>query len=63
MSLLCECGQAGCVAVITVGLDGFDEITSQPNRFMVELDHLVPEVDRLIESRDGFAIVEQRSGS
>ena len=63
LSLLCECGQDDCVAVIKLGLDGFDEIASQRNRFIVDPDHLVPEVDRLIESRGGFAIVEQLPGS
>ncbi len=59
---LCECGLDDCVAVLSISVEGFDEIAISTGRFVVTSDHLRPEADRLIEARDGFAIVEPLAG-
>jgi hypothetical protein len=63
VDFLCECGRGDCVAVVPIGVEGFDEIAERRDRFIVAPDHLLPQVGRLVEARDGFAIVEPLSDS
>ena len=54
----CECGLIACGAAIQLTGDEYREIRSDPRRFVVLADHLIPDVDRVVDRHRGWAVVE-----
>jgi hypothetical protein len=53
---LCECGRADCIEIVNLSLDEYHEVREF---FIVAPGHAVDGIDRLVESRRGFDVVEQ----
>jgi hypothetical protein len=62
LDLVCECGEASCVQRITMRHAEYEELRSDPHRFAVHPGHEIPEVERVVEKRKGYDIVEKDSG-
>ena len=58
MPYRCECGLIACGAAIRLTRDEYDEVRSDPRRFVVLADHLIPDADRVVERHRGWAVVE-----
>jgi hypothetical protein len=56
---LCECGEAACVARVPLALDVYEQVRSSPLRFIVIPGHEFPEVERVVETHDRYAVVEK----
>ena len=54
-----ECGMLGCNEVIELTLEAYEDVRRDGARFVVQPGHR-SEVDVLIETRDGFDVVEKR---
>jgi hypothetical protein len=59
MFLLCECGAPDCKSPIRMGLEDYERLRSHGRRFVVVRDHVVPEVERVVESHHGYDVVEK----
>ena len=62
MQVICECGDASCVEQITIGLPDYEELRSDPRRFAVVPGHEDERVERVVERRDGYYVVEKDEG-
>jgi hypothetical protein len=56
---LCECADAHCVDRIELTVDEYERTHAAPNRFVVKIDHVVPDVERVLERSDRYAVVEK----
>jgi hypothetical protein len=56
---VCECGDAGCTAVVRVSLAKYEEVRSDPRRFLLVPGHESPDTEDVVEQGDGYAIAEK----
>jgi hypothetical protein len=56
---LCECAGSSCTSILELPLTDYRAVREEGDTFLVAAGHSVDGVDRLVESRDGFDLVEQ----
>jgi hypothetical protein len=56
---LCECGRQGCGGVITLTVADYDGVHSQADRFAVLGGHESPEIEKVVEERAGYLVVDK----
>jgi hypothetical protein len=56
---VCECGDETCFDKLTVPLDEYHEVRSRDNWFLVVVGHEKPDVERVVDHRDGFLVVQK----
>jgi hypothetical protein len=56
---ICECSDPGCVDKVFLRPAEYNDVRLHPTRFFVATGHEVLEVDRVVETRDGFTVVEK----
>jgi hypothetical protein len=59
LEVLCECGQQGCSAVITLTVADYDGVRSQDDRFVVARGHESTDIERVVEEREGYLVVDK----
>jgi hypothetical protein len=62
LSLVCECGDPACVQQITMRRAEYEEVRAEPTHFAVYPGHEIPDVEEVLEKRDGYDIVRKREG-
>ena len=61
-SIVCECGQDTCADVIHVQRDFYETVRGQSDRFIVVNGHVLPEIEKVVEQHEGFAVVDKHDG-
>lgn len=61
-SFVCECQDLSCGALVQVGLAAYEDIRSNGSYFVVVKGHENPELERVVESGDTYAVVEKLEG-
>jgi hypothetical protein len=56
---VCECGDETCFEKLSVPLDEYHEVRSHDNWFLIKAGHELLDVERVVERRDGFYVVER----
>jgi hypothetical protein len=58
---VCECAAIACVEEVDIALRDYARIRSNPRRFVVAPsdDHVVPDVERIVERQRTFFVVEK----
>jgi hypothetical protein len=59
---LCECGDAECTQAMTLGLDEYEALRSESNRFAVLPGHELTDVEEVVERHDGYLVVRKHAG-
>jgi hypothetical protein len=54
----CECGDADCVELMELTVEEYEEIRSDPRRFVVKPGHEIPDFERVVE-REGHYVVQK----
>jgi hypothetical protein len=54
---ICECVNANCDEAVSVTLEEYEHVRSEPNRFIVLHGHEIPDVDQVIESCERYLVV------
>ena len=62
LDLICECGDAACVARISLSRDEYEGIRADPELFAVAGGHVAPDVEEVVENRSGYDIVRKYKG-
>jgi len=52
----CECGDADCVELLELSVEEYEEIRSDPRRFMVKPGHELPEFERVVEQESYYVV-------
>jgi hypothetical protein len=56
---VCECADIGCFAPIAVPSAEFERVRTQVRRYVVAPGHVFPEFEVVVESHEGFQVVEK----
>lgn len=58
---VCECAHMQCVQEIDMTLHDYERVRGNPRRFIVAPsdEHVVPEVERVVERTDSYFVVEK----
>jgi hypothetical protein len=57
--LICECSNRDCLQVLELSEEEYAAVRSSPHRYAVLPGHADLEVERVLEQRDGFDIIEK----
>jgi hypothetical protein len=60
---LCECGSEDCTQPISLTLAEYEQIRRNPKHFVVLPGHDVVDLERVVERRDRYAVVEKLPGA
>jgi inactivated superfamily I helicase len=56
---VCECASLECTERITIGLDEYEWVRSEPKRFMLVAGHEQTDVEQIVTRRNGYVVVEK----
>ena len=62
LSVVCECGLAECDVFLRVTKSEYEEVRSDPRRFLIDRTHLIADVEDVVSETDRFTVVEKREG-
>jgi hypothetical protein len=63
MHIVCECGYEECGSIIALTKDEYERIRNDPRQFCVLEEHVIQDVEAIVEDNDRFAIVAKRQGA
>lgn len=58
-TFICECCDLSCVEEVSLSLDDYRHIHKDPRRFIVKPGHEVLEIEKVIDDRGAFKVVEK----
>jgi len=56
---LCECGRDDCVEPVPLTVAEYENVRSEPNRFVIVPGHQDRRIEALVSSNDRFSVVEK----
>jgi hypothetical protein len=59
IEVLCECGREGCSGLIALTMAEYDAVHSEDDRFVVLRGHESAEIERVVEERAGYLVVDK----
>ncbi len=59
---VCECGRSECAMQIRMTVAEYEEIRSDPKRFLLVDGHEEPEYEKVVTRHGGFVVVEKLPG-
>ena len=62
MSAICECGRFDCNERVDVPAQAYEEVRQDPARFIVRPHHIEPDVESLVEDRNGYWVIRKHEG-
>lgn len=57
--LVCECADPECAHRLTADLEDYDDVRSEPTRFLLAPGHDEPAIERVVERTDEYHVVEK----
>jgi hypothetical protein len=60
--IMCECGQLECLQVLAITIAEYEGVRRDPRTFAVSKDHVMPEIEDIVEKTDRFVVVRKREG-
>jgi hypothetical protein len=63
LDLVCECGNADCVERISMTHAEYEALRSDSHQFAVYPGHVYPDVEKLVEQRKGYDLVQKTEGA
>jgi hypothetical protein len=62
LDLVCECGDPTCVERISMSRAEYEELRSDATHFAVHGRHVQPDVEDVVDRRQGYLVVRKREG-
>jgi hypothetical protein len=63
LRMVCECGLASCDRLIAITAPEYERTRSDPRRFAVVRDHVLSDVEDVMEENERFVVVSKREGT
>lgn len=60
--IVCECGDPGCVAQISIAARAYEQVRADPTLFIIVPGHEYPEVERIVDDRVAYYVVRKHPG-
>jgi hypothetical protein len=58
-TILCECAEKRCVEQVVISEEEYERVRRFPTRFIVSRGHVYSDFERVVDQREGYAIVEK----
>lgn len=62
-NMVCECGMAECDVFVAITKAEYEEVRSDPRRFVIVREHLAADVEFVVSETDRYVVVEKREGT
>lgn len=62
MTVVCECGDAGCIEQIELDVPTYERVRADATLFIVRPGHEIPDVESVVERNGGFDVVRKHDG-
>ena len=62
LQMICECARLDCMARITVDVDTYEHVRSEPDLFLISPGHEDPALDDVVSTKRGYTVVRKRAG-
>lgn len=62
LQMICECDRLDCMERITVGVEAYELIRSNPDQFIVSPGHEDAHVEDLISATSAYLVVRKKAG-
>jgi hypothetical protein len=62
LDLICECGDASCVARISLSRAEYEQLRGDSHLFAVAPGHVAPDVEEVVDSHSGYEVVRKYKG-
>jgi hypothetical protein len=59
ISVICECGDADCTERLELLLSEYERIRSDSRLYVVSRGHEIPDIEQVVERRDGWEVVRK----
>ncbi len=59
VEVLCECGQEGCSAVISLSVSEYERAHAEDDRFTLAVGHDTPEIEGVVEEHGSWIVVDK----
>ena len=56
---MCECADPGCAERLEVPLDEYEQVREDATTFVLDPDHVEPEVERVVRHGPGYTVVRK----
>lgn len=56
---MCECANPGCAERLEVPLEVYEDVRAEGTTFLLNPEHVAPDVEKVIRNHHGFAIVRK----
>lgn len=63
LRMICECGHATCERVIAMTIGEHAQLRSRSERFAVLGEHVIDDIERVVDETDRYMVVEKRDGT
>ena len=63
MHIVCECGYEKCDEFIAMMRDEYERIRNDPRQFCVLQEHVIHDVEVIVQENDRFVLVAKREGT
>lgn len=60
--MVCECGNTACDLPVMITILEYERVRSDPVRFAVVRDHVIADIESIVEENDRFVVVAKREG-
>ena len=57
--IICECTGVNCSAPVSVTYGRYEQVRQSPTTFVMKPDHVLPEVERVVEQTADYVVVEK----
>jgi hypothetical protein len=59
MVFVCECSSVDCTATMAIGKADYESVRAHPTFFAIVPGHEILEIEKIIDQRNGFTIVQK----
>jgi len=59
---LCECSRTDCIETVVLTIAEYESLRSDPTRFLIAIGHEIPEIEIVVDAREGYSIVKKTTG-
>lgn len=59
LELMCECALPDCEEMVSMSRDDYGRMRTHPERFVVAVEHVVGDTERLVERGDDYWLIEK----
>jgi hypothetical protein len=63
MTAICECANGDCTERLEISVAAYEAVRADPRRYIIISGHAVPEYESVVESGDGYDVVEKVDGT